>query len=111
MTTLSDRLPKIKDRLNSLTEEAAKALKTTRAAKSRANQILGKTNVIEIEDYNVQQIEVNAVTLDKLVEDIRPQIENLETSYVLKEQDVTRDMDLVQQFYDNAVRWQQVSFL
>ena len=107
ITTLKDRLPQIKNRLDSLLAEAENALQTTRKAKSRANQILGKTNVIEIEDYNVQQIEVNADTLDKLVGDIRPQIENLEQSYQIKEDETTDQMRKVEAFYQNAVGWQQ----
>merc|ERR1712174_46213 len=104
---MGDRLPQIKSRLDTLSAEAEHALQTTRKAKSRANQILGKTNVIEIEDYNVQQIEVNADTLDKLVGDIRPQIENLEQSYLVKESETSRDLKKVESLYKNAVQWQQ----
>lgn len=107
VTALKDRLPQIKSRLDTLSAEAEHALQTTRKAKSRANQILGKTNVIEIEDYNVQQIEVNADTLDKLVGDIRPQIENLEQSYLVKESETSRDLKKVESLYKNAVQWQQ----
>lgn len=60
-----------------------------------------------IEDYNVQQIEVNADTLDKLVGDIRPQIENLEQSYLVKESETSRDLKKVESLYKNAVQWQQ----
>ena len=108
INALRDRLPQIKERMSAISQQAQSALKTTAAAKARANQILGKAEQIVIEQYNVGQIELNANTLNGLVEEIKPQIQTLDEGYSMKEAGIKNEEVKLQGLFENAVKWQQV---
>ena len=109
INALRDRLPQIKERMSAISQQAESAMRSTAAAKSRANQILGKAQQIVIEQYNVGQIEMNANTLNDLVEEIKPQIQTLAEGFAMKEAGIKNEEVKLNGLFENAVKWQQVS--